>query len=141
MANLDLQSERGARFDRRLRADEIIWLSTVRPDGRPHLVPIWYLWEDGGTILFFSQPNVQKVRNIKHMKHVVMALDTADEGEDVVIVEGEAELLPAGTVDSTLPAYVEKYARLMRRIDTSPEKMAAAYSQAIRVTPRRFLPA
>ena len=141
MAKLDLHTERGARFDRRLRTDEIIWLSTVRPDGRPHLVPIWFLWEEGGTILFFSQPNVQKVRNINHMRHVVMALDTADEGEDVVIVEGEAELLPAGTVDSTLPAYVEKYAQLMRRIDTSPEKMAADYSQAIRVTPRRFLPA
>ena|GEM_PF-5587713 len=67
-------------------------------------------------------------------------LDTADEGEDVVIVEGDATLVPAGTVDSTLPAYVEKYARLMARIGTSPESMAARYRQAIQITPARFLP-
>ena len=22
-------------------------VATVRPDGRPHVAPIWYLWEDG----------------------------------------------------------------------------------------------
>lgn len=136
---LDLQSERGAHFDSRLRAEDIIWLSSVRPDGRPHLVPVWYLW-DGATILIFSQPGVQKVRNILHNNQVVLALNTLDEGEDVVIVEGEAELLPDGSVDSTLPAFAEKYARLMADIDSSPEIMAASYTQAIRVTPRRFLP-
>lgn len=137
---LDLQSERGAHFDSRLRAEDIIWLGSVRPDGRPHLVPVWYLW-DGATILIFSQPGVQKVRNIAHSKQVVLALNTLDEGEDVVIVEGEADLLPHGTVDSTLPAYVEKYARLMTSIDSSPQIMAASYTQAIRITPKRFLPA
>ncbi len=138
---LDTTRERDAHFDTRLREDLIIWLASVRRDGRPHLVPIWYLWEEGGTILFFSQPNVQKVRNIEHETRVMLALDTKDEGEDVVIVEGVAELLPAGTVDSTLPAYVEKYAEQMKVINTSPEKMAAEYTEAFRVTPTRFLPA
>jgi PPOX class probable F420-dependent enzyme len=136
---LDLQNERDAHINRRLLSEEIIWLSTVRPDGRPHLVPVWYLW-DGDTILIFSQPGAQKMRNLAHSRRVVLALNTADEGEDVVIVEGEAEMLPNGTVDSMLPAYVEKYAQLMKRIGTSPETMAASYTQAIRVTPERFLP-
>ena len=136
---LDLTRERDVHIDRRLRAEPIIWLSTVRPDGRPHLVPVWYLW-DGRTILVFSQPGAQKVRNLRHSRQVALALDTADEGEDVVIIEGEATLLPAGTVDATLPAYVEKYARLMERIGTSPETMAARYTQAIPIMPVRFLP-
>lgn len=136
---LDLQNEHDAHINRRLLSEEIIWLSTVRPDGRPHLVPVWYLW-DGDTILIFSQPGAQKMRNLAHSRRVVLALNTADEGEDVVIVEGEAEMLPNGTVDSMLPAYVEKYAQLMKRIGTSPETMAASYTQAIRVTPERFLP-
>jgi PPOX class probable F420-dependent enzyme len=136
---LDLNHERDAHFHQRLRDEVIIWLSTVRPDGRPHLVPVWFLW-DGTTLLIFSQPRAQKVRNIQHEQRVALALDTLDEGEDVVIVEGVAELLPAGTVDATLPAYVEKYARLMEDIQSSPEKMAVEYDQAIRVTPTRFLP-
>ena len=136
---LDLNSERDAHFHQRLRDEAIIWLSTVRPDGRPHLVPVWFLW-DGVTVLMFSQPYAQKVRNIRREQRVALALDTLDEGEDVVIIEGVAELLPTGTVDSTLPAYVEKYARLMEDIQTNPEKMAAEYDQAIRITPTRFLP-
>ncbi len=136
---LDLSRERDAHIDRRLRSEPIIWLSTARPDGRPHLVPVWFLW-DGQTILIFSEPGAQKVRNLRHSRHVVLALDTADEGEDVVIVEGEATLLQDGTVDSTLPAYAEKYAQLMVRIGTSPSMMAARYTQAIRITPARFLP-
>ncbi len=99
---LDLSRERDAHIDHRLRAEPIIWLSTARPDGRPHLVPVWYLW-DGRTILIFSEPGAQKVRNLRYSQQAVLALDTADEGEDVVIIEGEATLLAAGTVDSTLP--------------------------------------
>lgn len=137
--HLDLQKQRDAHFDARLHEELIIWLSTVRSDGRPHLVPVWFLW-DSGTILMFSMPNVQKVRNIQHQSRVALALDTKDEGEDVVIVEGVAELLPDGTVDSTLPAYVEKYRVQMTVIGTSPEKMAREYTQAIRITPTRFLP-
>ena len=136
---LDICGERGAHIDMRLRTEPIIWLSTVRPDGRPHLVPVWYLW-DGRTILIFSQPRAQKVRNLLHNRQVVLALNTADEGEDVVIVEGEASLLPAGTTDARLPAFVAKYAQLMARIGTSPEAMAASHTQAIRITPGRFLP-
>ena len=136
---LDLHQERDAHIDRRLRTEPIIWLSSVRPDGRPHLVPVWYLW-DGRTILIFSRPNAQKVRNLRHNRQVMLALDTADEGEDVVIVAGEATLLPAGSTDATLPAYAEKYAALMARIGTSPAAMASDYTQAIRVTPARFLP-
>lgn len=136
---LDLQRERDRHFDQRLRDEPIIWISTTRPDGRPHLVPVWFLW-DGATVLLFSKPNAQKVRNIRHEHRVVLALDTRDEGEDVVIVEGEAEFIPAGTVDSTLPAYAEKYAQLMERINITAATMAAEFSQAIRVTPARFLP-
>ena len=31
-----------ARVDRFLREEPVVWLSTVRPDGAPHLVPTWF---------------------------------------------------------------------------------------------------
>jgi hypothetical protein len=46
---LDLTTERDAHIDQRLYSDHMIWLSTVRSDGRPHTVPVWFLW-DGKTI-------------------------------------------------------------------------------------------
>ena len=39
------------RVETLLDREVIVWLSTVRPDGRPHLIPIWLLW-DGDAVLF-----------------------------------------------------------------------------------------
>lgn len=44
----DLADARLARF---LAEEPVIWLSTVRPDGAPHLVPTWFAW-DGETLAY-----------------------------------------------------------------------------------------
>ena len=132
----DLNDAEGAHIDARLRAEPIIWLSSVRPDGKPHLVPVWFLW-DGAAILIFSKPAAQKVRNLRHSPQVMLALDSADEGEDIVLLEGRAELLGDDAPRSTLPAYAEKYAALMARINITAESMAQEYTQTIRVMVER----
>jgi len=78
---LDLTNPKDAHRDERLRKDPIIWLSSVRPDGRPHLVPVWFLWY-GETILIFSQPNAQKIRNLRQNTNVILALDDTKDGDD-----------------------------------------------------------
>ena len=134
---IDLSAEKGAHIDDRLRTDLILWLGTVRPDGRPHLVPIWFLWE-GSTILLFSIPKNQKIYNLRQNNRVIVALDDTYEGDDVVTLEGTAELLNDPAVTPLMPAYVAKYAGELAEIDSDAEKMAAEYSQAIRITPTRF---
>jgi PPOX class probable F420-dependent enzyme len=129
---LDLNDAEGAHIDARLRAEPIIWLSSVRPDGSPHLVPVWFLWE-GAAVLIFSKPAAQKVRNLRHSPQVMLALDSADEGEDIVLLNGRAELLGADAPQSTLPEYAAKYAALMERLNITAESMAKEYTQAIRV--------
>jgi hypothetical protein len=59
----DATTEAGGRADRRLREEEVAWLTTVRSDGQPQSVPIWFLW-DGETFLIYSQPGRQKLKNI-----------------------------------------------------------------------------
>jgi len=135
---LDLSDSKGTHIDARLRHEPIIWLSSVRPDGRPHLVPVWFLW-DGAAILIFSKPAAQKVRNLRHSPQVMLALDSADEGEDVVLLEGRAELLGDGAPQSTLPEYAAKYAALMARINITAASMATEYTQAIRVMVERLV--
>ena len=135
---LDLTNPDEAHIDQRLRENVIIWLGSVRPDGRPHMVGVWFLW-DGATILIFSQPNNQKVRNLRHDPRVVLALDDTDEGEDVITIEATAELLAEPELTTELPAYAAKYATHMRDLDLPPERMAQLYSQAIRITPTRFV--
>jgi PPOX class probable F420-dependent enzyme len=134
----DLANPKDAHVDERLRKNLIIWLSSVRPDGRPHLVPVWFLW-DGKNILIFSQPNTQKIRNLQQNTNVILALDDTKDGEDVVMLEGIAEFLNDPAVNPTLPAYAAKYNSELKSMGYTAEAMAAEYAQAIRITPTRFL--
>jgi PPOX class probable F420-dependent enzyme len=134
---LDVTTEWGKHAEQRLRSNIIAWLTTVGGDGRPYTVPVWFLWE-GKTILIFSQPQKQKLRNIHKNARITLALDDTKQGDDVVIVEGTAELLNDPPVSVVLPAYVEKYGALIQSMGWTPESMAADYSQGIRVTPTKF---
>ena len=135
---LDSASPNDAKVYARLRVEPIIWLATTRPDGRPHLVPVWFWW-DGASVLIFSEPDKQKVRNLRHSPHAMLALDTADEGEDVVMIIGTAELLVEPAMAVMPPAFADKYAALFARLGSSAGEMAVRYTQAIRVTPTKFI--
>jgi PPOX class probable F420-dependent enzyme len=142
-------SSLNAHVEQRLRNDPLVWLITVRPDGRPHVVPLWFFW-DGETFLICSEPNTQKLRNLRQNPNVMLALDGAGNlGYDVVVVEGTAELLNETSLSllKAYPAFAEKYEVLLQSIheaglvnkDRDWQALAADYSQPIRVTPTRFL--
>lgn len=137
-ATLDLARPEHAHLQERLARDLIVWISSTRPDGRPHLVPVWFLWQ-GGDLLMFSKPD-QKVRNLRAHPAVMFALDNTDDGEDVALIEGVATLLPAGEVTpESLSTYAEKYHGKLTEMGWTPASMAQSYTQAIRITPTRFL--
>ena len=52
------------RVEDRLRNDLMAWLTTVQPDGQPVSVPVWFLMRENGTILLYTQPKKEKLRNI-----------------------------------------------------------------------------
>lgn len=133
---LDLAKAHHAHIDRRLRTEPIIWLGSVRPDGRPHLVPVWFLWDDL-KVLVFSLPNTQKVINIRNNPNVSLALEAAEQGYDVVRFEGRATLVADPKISGTMPAFVEKYANVLRRWPA--KEWAGKFSQAIAITPTRLM--
>ena len=73
-----------------LEAAGVYWLSTVRPDGRPHVTPIAAIWMDGA-LYFATGPDERKSQNLARNRHVVVTTGSNDfdTGLDVV-VEGEA---------------------------------------------------
>src|SRR5690348_2946915 len=89
MGFIDTSSAFGERAERRLREERIAWLTTVRRDGTPQNVPVWYLW-DGDAFLLYSRPRTQKLRNIAANPHVTLHLDGNGRGGDIVVVTGDA---------------------------------------------------
>lgn len=78
------------------------WLSTVRPDGRPHVMPVWGVWLQG-KFYFSTSPRSRKGRNLADNPACTIALSGA--GLDVV-VEGAASV---ETDETTLAAVAELY--------------------------------
>lgn len=134
---LDTTTGAGARADRRLREEEVAWLTTVRPDGQPQSVPVWFYW-DGDTFLLYSRPGQRKLKNIGQNSRVGLNLNSNARGGDVVRVEGAAEVVPDVPPANEVGEYLEKYREAIARIGFDPEGFARAYSVALRVTPARW---
>jgi PPOX class probable F420-dependent enzyme len=128
-----------ARIGRLLRAEPVVWLSTVRADGRPHLVPVWFSW-DGERLVVASKPDAVKVRNLRVNPQVMVALGEAEDDFDVGLFEAEAVLPDAPSAALISEAHFEKYAHQLAEIGVSREEYLATYSQPIVITPTRFLP-
>jgi len=67
----------------RLARARTYWLSTTRPDGRPHVVPRWGAWLDGA-FWYDGSPQTRHAKNLA--ENGACALSVGD--NEVTIVEG-----------------------------------------------------
>jgi hypothetical protein len=87
------------------------WLATVRPDGRPHVVPVGAIWLDGAYYFTTGQGTV-KGNNLDHDPHCVITLARRDfdlvfEGEAAKVSDVEKlERLARAYADQGWPAHV-----------------------------------
>jgi F420H(2)-dependent biliverdin reductase len=70
-----------------------VWFATVRPDGRPHLVPIWFVLE-GDCWYVCTNADSVKARNLKANPAVTLALE---DGDNPFVVEGQARSIDVTT--------------------------------------------
>ena len=93
-----------------LEKAQTYWLSTVRPDGRPHVTPLISLWLDDA-MHFCTGPSERKARNLAQNPHCILTTgsDALDEGLDIV-VEGEAARVgDNAALERIADAYETKY--------------------------------
>ena len=62
-------------------------LATVRPDGRPHVVPVWFV-VDGDEVVFNTWHTSVKARNLAHDSRAAMVVDYEEPPYGYVMVEG-----------------------------------------------------
>jgi hypothetical protein len=78
------------------------WLCTVRPDGRPHAVPVWGVWTDD-RLYWDGSPETRHARNLERNAQIVVHLES---GDQVVVVEGVCHPAP-----KPIPTLAEHLAR------------------------------
>src|SRR5947208_996633 len=60
-----------------LRSAPNYWLATVRPDGRPHVTPVWGAWVESA-LYIDGNPHAQWMRNLRSNPAISVHLESAE---------------------------------------------------------------
>jgi hypothetical protein len=111
----------------RLNDEKNIWVASVRPDGRPHLVPVWFAWQ--AELLYICiDPNSVKAGNFAHNDHIALALEA---GSSPLICEGQAAVAAKPWPTEVIDIFKQKY-----DWDITTD---ARYTQLMSITPTKWL--
>jgi PPOX class probable F420-dependent enzyme len=89
-------------------------IATLRRDGSPHLVPVWFGWESGAVRIWTTETRVW-VRNLLRDPRVAFSVQTFDEPYPAVMMRGGA------TVATADDAATVEMARAISRRYLAPE--------------------
>jgi hypothetical protein len=109
-----------ATVEAQLASARTYWIATTRPDGRPHVAPVWGVWVEGA-LYFGTHDASRKGRNLQAAPHAVVHLESGDE---VVIVEGIVGRAAGEAVMLASERYAAKY--------DLPEGLGVASALALR---------
>ncbi len=76
-------------------------LATVRPDGRPHVAPVWIVVDDDDSVVFTTGAHTVKGRAIQADGRVALCVDDDRPPFSYVLIEGRAEV--STDLDEMLP--------------------------------------
>ncbi len=113
--------------EQRLHEEKNIWLATMRTDGKPHLVPIWFVYINN-SIFICIEPESVKGRNLRENARVSMALEN---GSHPVICEGKAIF-----IQDRIPLHINKLFKQKYDWDIISETQ---YTQLIEIIPNKWL--
>jgi hypothetical protein len=114
--------------DQRLTEATVYWLATSGPGGVPRVRPVDGLWVDG-VLYVGGSPATRWARDLEANPRVAVHLD---DGTDVAILEGEAELLEHGVGPELAVRLAEISNAKYPQYGMTPESYAGPGPYAIR---------
>lgn len=125
-----------ARALQRFSSEEVIWLTTVTPEGQPQPSPVWFWW-DGQEFLIYSGES-SRIGNLRANSRVALNFNSDEDGDDAAIIEGLARVDDAIPPADQVPGYVRRYDKLLPGIGMTWESFCDHYRYPIRIQPVRF---
>jgi Pyridoxamine 5'-phosphate oxidase len=120
-----------AEAERRLAVSHDYWCATVRPDGAPHVMPVWGVWLHG-RLWFSSGLRSRKARNLATDPRCTL---TTDNARNPVVLDGvAARTVEPGPIREFVAAVNGKYAAGLTVDFQDP-----AVNGTFAVTPRRVI--
>jgi PPOX class probable F420-dependent enzyme len=129
---MEFDSRLGRKALRRLKREQVVWLTSVDDKGRPQPRPVWFHW-NGEDVLIFSQPKGAKVRQIAARPEVALHFNSDAAANDVVVFLGEAHALQESVGPERVKAYLRKYRSGIVDLKMTPASFQTEYSVPILV--------
>jgi PPOX class probable F420-dependent enzyme len=98
---------------------------------------VWFCWRDP-EVLIFSMPATRKLRNLRRNPQVTLTLDSAANGQDIVLAEGHALLDAVSAIEEIARPFAGKYAAMLGN-STSQEQWRSTFSVPVLVTVSRIV--
>jgi PPOX class probable F420-dependent enzyme len=96
-----------------ITGSRVMQVASINPDGRPHLVPMWFELDDAGALVFTTYGTSQKVRNLERDARVTVLFETGEAYNEIrgLSIDTSAEVVrDPQTTAATLALVGAKYA-------------------------------
>jgi len=123
--------------------ERVVTCATIGPGGRPHLMPLWYVVEQG-LVTGWTFGKSQKVRNLERMPHATLQIEAGrDRYTELrgVMLECDVEIVrDPGGVEVIGLALARRYGGLSPGADLPADGRAAVLKQVPKRVGLRFTP-
>ena len=121
----------------RLEDETVIWLTTVNGKGQPQSSPVWFLATPDHLVVY-SLAGTPRVRNIRANPRVSLNLNSTPFGDELVIIEGRAEIVEDAPTAEQDDDYMVKYEEHLAREGMTPASFSRDYPVRIHIQPTRL---
>jgi PPOX class probable F420-dependent enzyme len=133
-ALLDPTTPIGQVVVRRLRDEQLIWLTTVDDYGIPQPLPVTFLWDAvQATFLTYSRTDRGRLADLEQNANVALHFDVSS--GDIIIITGTAAVSDQDGPSDQIPEWVDKYRDLVAHLGMTAKQSAASASIPVRIRP------
>jgi PPOX class probable F420-dependent enzyme len=125
-----------------LDEQKVVTVATIGPNGRPHLMPLWYVPQEDGALIGWTFAKSQKAKNLERDPHATLQIEDGVEYQELrgVMLECDAEVeSDTEAVTGYGMAIFERYAPTSNG-DLPPEVRTMVEKQAPKRIGMRFRP-
>jgi len=127
-----------AEIDAFLARPLVARIATVRKNGTPQVVPMWFLW-DHGTLYMSTRTWAAKVKHLRKNPHVAVVIDemVAPLQNKVVTIDGTAQIVTDGVIETTTKIY-QKYMGAEAAKSPQAQQSITTPRVIIKITPTKL---
>jgi PPOX class probable F420-dependent enzyme len=139
----DLIRMTGAELRAFLDEQRIVQVATIGPNGRPHLMPLWYVVEDGAgapALYGWTFAKSQKAKNLERDPHATISIDDGVQYQDLRGVMMECDVEVERDPEAVAPYGMALFERYGPGGELAPEVREMVLAQAQKRVGLRFVP-